>query len=51
MWIVAILVLVTGVERPALWTSGMTEGAIWICLIGVALFIFWLGALYDANSK
>jgi hypothetical protein len=51
LWIVAILVLVTGVERPALWTSGMTEGAIWICLIGVALFIFWLGALYDANSK
>ena len=51
LWIVAILLLVTGLERPALLESGMTEGAIWICLIGVALFICWLGALYDNNGK
>jgi hypothetical protein len=51
LWIVAILVLVTGVERPALLVSGMTESAIWICLIGVALFIYWLGVLYDANGQ
>ena len=43
LWVVAILLLVTGLERPALLASGMTEGAIWICLIGVALFIYWLG--------
>ena len=51
LWIVAILLLVTGLERPALLASGMTEGAIWICLIGVALFIYWLGVLYDNNGK
>jgi hypothetical protein len=51
LWIVLILVLVVGVERPALLASGMTESAIWICLIGVALFIFWLGATYDNNGK
>ena len=51
LWIVAILVLVTGVERPALRTSGMTEGAIWICLIATSLFIYWLGVLYDDNNK
>jgi hypothetical protein len=51
LWIVLILLLVMGVERPALLASGMTEGAIWICLIGVALFIYWLGVLYDNNGK
>jgi hypothetical protein len=39
LWIVAILLLVTGLERPALLASGMTESAIWICSIDGALFI------------
>ena len=51
LWIVAILLLVTGLVRPALLGSGMTQRAIWICSIGVALFIYWLGALYDNNRK